>query len=122
MRALRALPEPQRPRGFLLTCPQLPRLLTIYLAPSQTCRAGNLQNRAAQDLPAGLAVVYDPQISFFPQLPSSFLLLFHGLCACPSRFHFIADTLFAKPYRLPRHYLAPYRAEGPQGKGRSERS
>lgn len=57
VRAVRAQPQPQRPRGFPLTCPQLPGLLTIYLAPSPTRRAANLQNRAARELPAGLAVV-----------------------------------------------------------------
>lgn len=94
----------------------LPRALT------QTCRAANLQNRAAQELPAGLGgwsrtpgflsfLNFRPPFSFFPV----------ALCVSLQVSLYCTDTLFAKPYTPLRHYLARTEPRGRKGEGGGER-
>lgn len=90
----------------------LPRALT------QTREAANLQNRAAQESlagPGGWSRI--PGFLSFPNFPPSFSFFPVALCVSLQVSLYCTDTLFAKPYAFPRHYLARDRAEGPPGVG-----
>lgn len=63
----------------------LPRAL------SQTLGAANLQNRAAQVSPRRR--VWEPRVASLPNFPLPGSCFFQELCACPSRFLFIAQIL-----------------------------
>lgn len=114
--------SPGRPRGVLLTCPQLPGPLTIYLAPSHrtegqpTCKTERHRNYS----PGRTVGLGSPDL-FLSQLPSLLSFFPVALCVSLQVSLYCTDTLFAKPYAFPRHYLARDRAEGPQRLGGGER-
>lgn len=86
---------PGGPAAFSLP-PSALGLLTIYLAPSPTRRAANLQNRTAGIIRRVGGCLGPADFLLFPTslLPS---LSFHWLYAYPSKFHFIAQTLCKAP-------------------------
>ena len=107
-RATEAFPESRATSGFLLTCPQLPGPLTIYLTPSHrpsgrpTCKTERHRN-----YPRGRAVGQGPAgFLSFSNFPPPFLFLSSGFVRVSPGFtllhrHFVCKAPHA-PYTVPR--------------------
>ena len=113
-RATDAFPESRAASGFLLTCPQLPGPLTIYLSLSHrpsgrpTCKTERHKNYRGPG--RGVREPRDFFLSPTSLLPFSFFLV--ALCVSFQVSLYCTDTLFAKPHTLPTQCLARDRTEG----------
>lgn len=117
-----AFPESRAASGFLLTCPQLPGPLTIYLSPSHRPSDGQPAKQSGTGITAARAGVREPRDFFLSPTSSSLSLSSSGFVRVLPGFTFIAQTLCLQSPTRSRHSASPGTApRGPQGEGGGKR-